>query len=54
MDEGYDFYAPQTFVDAQGRRIMLAWMSRFSDAQEVEFAKDGHIHCLTMPRELSE
>lgn len=53
MDEGYDFYAPQTFVDAQGRRIMLAWMSRFSDAQEVEFAKDGHIHCLTMPRELS-
>jgi scrB_fam: sucrose-6-phosphate hydrolase len=52
MDEGYDFYAPQTFVDNQGRRIMLAWMSRFSDAQEVEFAKDGHIHCLTMPREL--
>lgn len=53
IDEGYDFYAPQTFKDDQGRRIMLAWMSRLSDEQEAEFAKEGHVHCLTMPRVLS-
>ena len=24
-DWGFDFYAPQTFVDAQGRRIAVGW-----------------------------
>lgn len=25
-DMGFDFYAPQTFEDAKGRRILIGWM----------------------------
>ena len=23
---GFDFYAPQTFLDPQGRRILIGWL----------------------------
>lgn len=26
VDRGFDFYAPQTFEDQQGRRILIGWM----------------------------
>ena len=53
MDQGFDFYAPQTFEDGSGRRILYAWMSRMDDAQEKNFAEgEPNIHCLTLPREL--
>ena len=26
LDYGFDFYAPQTFEDEQGRRILIGWM----------------------------
>ena len=26
LDRGFDFYAPQTFEDAKGRRIVIGWM----------------------------
>ena len=53
MDQGFDFYAPQTFEDSSGRRILYAWMSRMDDAQERIFAEgEPNIHCLTLPREL--
>lgn len=26
LDHGFDFYAPQTFIDEQGRRILIGWM----------------------------
>lgn len=53
IDLGFDFYAPQTFEDSKGRRIMYAWMSRMEDEQEKIFAEnEKNIHCLTMPREL--
>ncbi|MBQ7706064.1 MAG: glycoside hydrolase family 32 protein [Selenomonadaceae bacterium] len=53
VDKGFDFYAPQTFQTSDGRKIMLAWMSRLSDAQERFLADDApNIHCLTMPREI--
>ena len=25
-DHGFDFYAPQTFQDGKGRRILIGWM----------------------------
>lgn len=53
IDYGFDFYAPQTFEDANGRRILYAWMSRMDSAQESAFAGgEPRIHCLTLPREL--
>ncbi|TWT26044.1 sucrose-6-phosphate hydrolase [Planomicrobium sp. CPCC 101110] len=51
IDRGFDFYAPHTMMDPQGRRIMVAWMG----LPEVEYPSDinGWAHCLTLPRELS-
>lgn len=54
MDSGFDFYAPQTFLSPDGRRILFAWMSRMENEQERVFSKnEKNIHCLTLPRELS-
>lgn len=54
LDEGFDFYAPQTFLDPKGRRLMWAWMSGMTAEQEKSCpTRDfGYLHCLTMPREL--
>lgn len=54
LDYGFDFYAPQTFEDDKGRRILSAWMSRMEEREEAccPTVTDGYIHCLTMPREL--
>ena len=55
-DHGFDFYAPQTFQDGKGRRILIGWMG-LPDVEE-EYtnptAKDeGWQHCLTIPREIT-
>ncbi len=54
-DMGFDFYAPQTFTDNKGRRILIGWMG-MSDADE-EYVnptiEENWQHCLTVPRELS-
>lgn len=51
LDRGFDFYAPQTMLAPDGRRILIGWMG----LPEVEdpAAEDGWSHCLTIPRELS-
>lgn len=50
LDNGFDFYAPQTMEDNAGRRILIGWMG----LPEVEYPtdKNGWAHCLTLPREL--
>ncbi|WP_319371657.1 sucrose-6-phosphate hydrolase [uncultured Ilyobacter sp.] len=50
LDRGFDFYAPQTMIDKNGRRIMMAW----AGLPEVDYPTEnmGWLHCLTMPREL--
>lgn len=53
-DMGFDFYAPQTFTDGNGRRILIGWMG-MPDADEEYGNKtigEGWQHCLTVPREL--
>ena len=52
-DHGFDFYAPQTFVDDSGRTILIGWMgiidpTYHSYPEGIEFC-----HNLTLPRELS-
>jgi beta-fructofuranosidase len=51
LDRGFDFYAPQTMLSPDGRRILVGWMG----SGEVEYPtdKNGWAHCLTLPRELS-
>lgn len=51
LDRGFDFYAPQTFVDSKGRRIMYGWMGM--EEENHPTIKEGNwVHALTMPREL--
>jgi len=51
LDYGFDFYAPQTFEDPMGRRILLGWMG----LPEIQYPTDryGWAHCMTIPRELT-
>lgn len=52
LDRGFDFYAPQTFEDEQGRRILIGWMG-IPDADYVNPTTDqGWQHALTIPRQL--
>lgn len=53
LDRGFDFYAPQTFLDEQGRRILIAWMG-IPDAEYTNpTIESGWQHALTIPRRLS-
>jgi len=52
-DMGFDFYAPQTYLDESGRRILIGWMG----VPDAEYNNDPSIekgwqHMLTLPREL--
>ena len=50
VDRGFDFYAPQTFLDEQGRHILIGWMG-IPDAEYTNpTVKAGWQHALTMPR----
>lgn len=51
-DHGFDFYAPQTFVDESGRTLLMGWMG--NPHTPWESAPDGMswCHCLTVPREV--
>jgi beta-fructofuranosidase len=50
LDKGFDFYAPQVFVDDFKRNLMFGWIGM----PEVEYPSDKNMwaHCLTIPREL--
>ena len=54
LDEGLDFYAPQSFADESGRCILIGWLG----AGELEYqmskptVEEGWLHALTIPREL--
>ena len=52
LDRGFDFYAPQTFVDSKGRRILIGWLSISDTPFEYPTMEKGWNHCLSIPREL--
>lgn len=49
-DMGFDFYAPQTFLDPQGRRILIGWLGMDNKAYGNATTDLGWQHCLTIPR----
>ncbi len=52
LDRGCDFYAPQTFLDQSGRRILIGWLG-IPDADYTNpTTESGWQHALTLPREL--
>lgn len=55
LDYGFDFYAPQTFEDESGRRILWGWMGLGDTNPEYvnPTVNRGWQHALTLPRELS-
>lgn len=54
LDHGFDFYAPQSFK-TNNRIIMFGWMSAMTGEieQAVPTIKEGWVHTLTIPRELT-
>lgn len=52
-DRGFDFYAPQTFLDEQGRRLLIGWIGMPDDQEQCNpTVKDGWQNALTVPREV--
>ena len=55
LDEGMDFYAPQSFQDNSGRYILFGWLG----SGEIDYQmsqpciEEGWLHSLTIPRELT-
>ena len=52
LDYGFDFYAPQTFEDESGRRILIGWMGMPDASYTNPTVKNNWQHALTLPREL--
>ena len=55
-DKGFDFYAPQTFQDETGRRLLIGWagLPDISGEYENPTAERGWQHALTVPRQLTQ
>ena len=51
LDYGRDLYAPQSFLDPKGRRILIGWLTVWGDI--VPTAPHGWAGCFSIPRELS-
>jgi beta-fructofuranosidase len=54
IDFGYDFYATQTLLSPDGRRIMIAWMQAWENSHSMR--RDGGrgwVGMTTLPRELT-
>lgn len=52
-DYGFDFYAPQTFEDNSGRRILVGWMGiADTPSQHNPTVQMNWQHALTVPREI--
>jgi beta-fructofuranosidase len=52
VDHGFDFYAPQTFLDAGGRRILIGWMENWARKTWPTKAH-GWAGAMTVPRIVS-
>lgn len=53
IDYGIDFYAPQTVVTPDGRRVMIGWMQNWDTCQLATDKKRPWFGQMSLPRELS-
>ena len=51
-DMGFDFYAPQSFLAPDGRRLLIGWMGLPDAPYQNPTAALGWQHCLTVPRQV--
>ena len=54
LDDGFDYYAPQSFAAADGRRIQFGWMGMPDADYTNPTVEYGWQHCLTLPRVLTQ
>lgn len=55
IDYGFNFHAPQTFTDENGRTIIYGWMSGMTEEEEEKLPtrEFGYVHSLSIPRVLT-
>lgn len=53
LDYGFDFYAPQAFVDESGRTLLYGWVGQPDPHLQFDTPTQSWLHCLSWPRELS-
>ena len=52
LDHGFDFYAPQTFIDKNGDRVLIGWMYIPDSSYINPTINFGYQNCLSIPRVL--
>jgi beta-fructofuranosidase len=52
LDDGFDFYAPQTTLDDKGRRLVVAWMDMWESAEPTRTWGHHWAGAMTLPREM--
>ncbi|NMA66631.1 MAG: glycoside hydrolase family 32 protein [Clostridiaceae bacterium] len=52
VDYGFDFYAPQTFLDSKNRRIIMGWMHSWETLTPTQSEGHNWAGALTFPREV--
>lgn len=53
LDQGFDFYAPQSLLTVDGKRVMIAWMNMWEMKHPLHELGHGWNGSMTLPRELS-
>lgn len=53
VDYGKDFYAPQTTVTPDGRRVMIGWLQNWSNVSDYRSDENKWFGEMSLPRELS-
>lgn len=53
LDDGFDFYAPQSFIDENKRILYMSWMGggEYDYQMSQPSVKEGWLHSFTYPRE---
>ncbi|MGM0878502.1 MAG: glycoside hydrolase family 32 protein [Bacillota bacterium] len=53
LDQGFDFYAPQSLLTTEGKRVIIAWMNMWERRYLLHELGHGWNGSMTLPRELS-
>lgn len=53
LDQGFDFYAPQSIMTNEGKRVIMDWMNMWERNYPLHELGHGWNGSMTLPRELS-
>ncbi|MGL4652059.1 glycoside hydrolase family 32 protein [Cetobacterium sp.] len=52
LDRGFEFYAPQTFIDEFNKNVLIGWMGMPEELKHPSIENENWVHSLTLPRTL--